>query len=298
MFDLDNETLHIVLRELEQAQARNEKWRDNVMRTLVCALPGDPRDLADDAYRRCSFGRWYFGGASPSVREHPAFAAVDREHRLMHQAAARLLRASSAGVAPSTEDYDEFVRRTCALHQAIAAVRHEAEAALGQRDSLTGARSRASMAVELNELHEQVKRRVQTCCIAFMDLDHFKAINDRYGHAIGDQVLAACVGYAKTHLRPFDRIFRYGGEEFVIAMPGVDLESARRIVERIRIGLAGQELARHEGLGPVCCTVSFGLAMMQAELSVNEAVERADRAMYQAKQQGRNRVVTYSNPAS
>lgn len=301
MFDLDNETLQVVLQELEQAEARNEKWRDNVLRTLVCGLSSDPRDLSEDAHRRCSFGRWYFSEASRSVRAHPMFAALDRAHRLMHQAAARLLRAAGTGAAPRTEDYDEFVRGIRSLHNAIAAVRHEAEMALSQRDALTGALSRASMAAELHELQELVERRVQSCCIAFMDLDHFKSINDNYGHAIGDQVLAACVSYVKTHLRPFDKIFRYGGEEFVITMPGVDLETGWRIVERIRTGLTRQVLARHDGLGPVRCTVSLGLAMMEEDLSAHAAVERADQAMYQAKQQGRNRVVAYTNsvdPAS
>lgn len=297
MFELDNGTLQTVLQELEQAAAKNERWHDRIIRTLVCELPCEERELAGDAHRRCSFGRWWAGEASRPVRAHPAFAALDREHRLMHQAAARLLRAACAGARPRTQDYDEFVRRHEAMRQAMAAVRHEVEGALTQRDPLTGARTRANMTAELQEQQELVRRGMHSCCIAFMDLDHFKAVNDRYGHPTGDQVLSACARYVREHVRPFDKVFRYGGEEFVIAMPGADLHTGCRIVERIRAGLAELVLASPEGAEPVRCTVSFGLTMLEADLPVDVAIERADQAMYQAKQRGRNRVEIYRPPA-
>lgn len=127
--------------------------------------------------------------------------------------------------------------------------------------------------------------------VAFLDVDHFKSVNDRFGHAGGDAVLAA-VGHALSdEARPQDSVARIGGEEFAVLMPGVDAEAAaalgedlRRAVERTRVEVDGEEL---------CVTVSVGLAISADDTpSVDALLRCADAAMYLAKGEGRNRVAT------
>ena len=139
------------------------------------------------------------------------------------------------------------------------------------RDTLTGAENRIGMITKLREQLELVKRRVQQCCIVLMDLDHFKDVNDRSGHLIGDQVLTGAVRHVKDHLRPYDKVFRYGGEEFLIVLSNTELQSGREIVERIRVGLSAIALSHAAG-EPVFVTASFGLTLLDPEANIEETL--------------------------
>ena len=125
-----------------------------------------------------------------------------------------------------------------------------------------------------------------------MDLDQFKAINDTYGHHVGDQVLVTTVRQVAEHMRPYDKVFRYGGDELLVAMPTTDLQAARAVIERIRDGLASTTIALG-GREPVSITASFGVTVLDPSNSVAESVDRADNAMYAAKTAGRNRVCVW-----
>jgi len=126
-----------------------------------------------------------------------------------------------------------------------------------------------------------------------MDLDHFKEINDTYGHLVGDEVLAGAAQCMARHLRPYDKLFRYGGDEFLVLLPAVDLRSGRTVIERVRRTLASTTLARGPGGVQIGATGSFGLAMLDPSVPVEESVERGDTALLLAKGTGRNRVVTW-----
>jgi diguanylate cyclase (GGDEF)-like protein len=130
-----------------------------------------------------------------------------------------------------------------------------------------------------------------------MDLDRFKPVNDTYGHRAGDQLLAAAVRFVMEHLRPFDKVFRYGGDEFMICMPGADLAGGRAVIERIREGLGAVPLAR-AGATPIYVTASFGIALLDPDLSVEECIENADRALLASKAAGRNRATTWDPSAT
>lgn len=244
----DGEDLYAVIGEVDQAIHHHEDWHRELMRSLACRLPHDSRDLAGDAHRTCQFGQWYYGAGS-RYRGTASFEALGGEHERMH--------------------------------------RQELEDALYQRDPLTGAEGRVGMPGRLREALELVRRGVQPCCIAVMDLDRFKAVNDAHGHLVGDQVLAGTVTRIREHLRPYDRVFRYGGEEFLLLLANAEPPSALAGLERIREALHTVPLAETTGK-PVFVTASFGLAPLAPELTVEEAIEHADRALYAAKAAGRN----------
>jgi diguanylate cyclase (GGDEF)-like protein len=136
-------------------------------------------------------------------------------------------------------------------------------------------------------MKKSYKRRVQQCCIAIMDLDHFKAVNDACGHRAGDQVLSVSVRYVMENVRPYDKVFRYGGEAFLLALPSTDLRAGQMMIERIREGLGITALAHHN-LKPILVTASFELALLDPDVSVEEAIHRVDQALYAAKTAGRN----------
>lgn len=125
--------------------------------------------------------------------------------------------------------------------------------------------------------------------IVWIDLDHFKAINDTHGHHVGDQVLIAFCAQCRAHLRPSDALGRIGGEEFLLVMRGASTTVAATVMERLREGLRGS--------GPVPCTFSGGIAEPAPGECLDGLLQRADAAMYEAKAAGRRRCVV-SVPAS
>lgn len=287
------EKLQIALQQLSRAIDNHEQWYRALIRTITCRLPYDRRDVSEDAHRKCNFGQWYYGGEIPQeLHGHPAFIALEAKHERMHRLAARLLLASEKAPSIPAGDYDNFAKALDLLQLELQTLRREIENWFHGHDPLTGAENRTSMLTRLRETLELGKRNIGPNCISMMDLDHFKNLNDTYGHLIGDQVLAASAHYVMDHLRPYDRVFRYGGEEFLILMPGAGLQAGELVVDRIRNGLAAAVLA-HDGGKPVSITASFGIALLDPAIGLEESMDRADKAMYAAKTAGRNRVCVW-----
>jgi len=293
MLDMDPAMLLKTLDQLEQAAHDHAHWHDNLIRAIICRLPCDPNDLEQDAHRQCRFGQWYYEQAPAQLWQEPAFAAIETEHKRLHRIAARLLREATAASPIVREDYDDLVTGGERLHLELESLMHEVAGALRNRDALTGAYGRGEILPALSEWRELARRDVQHCCIAFMDLDHLKQINDSYGHAAGDQVLAGVVRCAMQHLRPYDKVFRYGGDEFLISLPGADLVAGQRVIEHIRDGLASTPIVVGPVGNSIRATASFGLALLEPDVSVAESIDRADKALMVAKVAGRNRACSW-----
>jgi diguanylate cyclase (GGDEF)-like protein len=153
-------------------------------------------------------------------------------------------------------------------------------------DPLTGLLNRKALAGRFVEIAQQAALTGQPICLIAMDLDHFKRVNDEHGHARGDAVLKDAAYLLRKSLRSFELIYRLGGEEFLIVLPGVPISEGRSIAERVRTGI---EDARPGGL-PV--TVSLGVAAaVGADVAFEPLFRAADEALYEAKRTGRNRVV-------
>ncbi len=286
MFNASPEELQAVLQQLEQALYNHEQWHKQLSRTLICQLPPDHHDVADDAHRQCRFGQWYYNRAPRQLHGNAAFVAMEGAHERMHRLAARLLQALETTKTVQPPDYDEFSNALDQLRLQIYTLKREIEDALYNRDPLTGLESRIGMLTKLREQLELVKRRIQHCCIAIMDLDNFKVVNDTYGHLVGDRVLIAHARYVMEHVRTYDKVFRYGGEEFLVCLPGTDLKAGYALIERLREGLATAAID-YSGK-PILVTTSFGMTLLDPDTSVEEAIGRADKALYAAKAAGRN----------
>jgi len=154
-------------------------------------------------------------------------------------------------------------------------------------DSLTGAYNRRHLDKRLAETLEQRTRHEHTASIVLFDLDHFKRINDRHGHHVGDRVLRTVIETIKTRVRVVDQVFRYGGEEFVVLLPDTNLKQAEKLAIDITSLIASLHMI--EG-GPV--TISCGVAELIEKEDPLSWMDRCDRALYCAKKLGRNRVCT------
>lgn len=157
-------------------------------------------------------------------------------------------------------------------------------------DMLTGIPNRQAYDKRVDEELQRLRRFKQATCLAVWDVDNFKRINDTYGHRAGDRVLRAVADCFASRIRSSDFIARYGGEEFVMLLPGTHLEDASRFSERIRAAIA--EIGFHFRGAPVSITVSSGMTALLPDDTAGVAFDRADKALYRAKQGGRNRCVT------
>ncbi len=161
---------------------------------------------------------------------------------------------------------------------------------LATHDSLTGAYNRRHLSNILQQEKLRSDRSGEAFCIAFLDLDFFKQINDTFGHQAGDEVLKACAACGNQAIRPIDCLGRYGGEEFEVLLTQTDLEGARIVSERIRNALSKLEFPH---ISPdLRVTASIGLTQYRPKEDIDEAEKRADAALYRAKAAGRNRTET------
>jgi diguanylate cyclase (GGDEF)-like protein len=294
-FDISREELLGMLTQLEQAYVNHLQWYNGVIRTITCKLPIDPHETSPRAHHACRFGQWY-GSMESDLHVFSSFLPLGKEHERMHQVAARLLAGVRDGKPVTAPDFDEFAGAIDLLRLQISAFKSELENLLYNHDPLTGAINRLGILPALREQTEIAKRGIQTCCLSMMDIDRFKDINDRFGHAGGDRVLRATVHFIIEHLRPYDKIFRYGGEEFLLLLQHTELAQCSDILERVREGIASASIDLGGGQS-ISITASFGVALLAPDVPVETSIERADKAMYAAKAAGRNCVRIWDSAA-
>jgi diguanylate cyclase (GGDEF)-like protein len=158
-------------------------------------------------------------------------------------------------------------------------------------DPLTGVYNRAFYDRQVTMEIERANRTNQKFAILVMDVDDFKPINDRHGHRAGDQVLAQLAREVRGRMRKIDLMFRYGGEEFVLLLPGADLEEAQRTAERLRLVVSEQRFLPEGVPTPLRVTVSIGGAVYPDQSRTKTGIfNAADTALYRAKHDGKNRV--------
>lgn len=161
--------------------------------------------------------------------------------------------------------------------------------ALSHTDGLTGLPNRRYWEEAVIAQFEQYKRNGRCAALVMADIDHFKAVNDHFGHACGDEVIREVAACIAGHMRRVDVAGRYGGEEFALLLPDTDEAGAWQLAERLRNAVAQSDFAAQPGTR---CTLSLGIAMITAaRADYRDWIEAADAAMYQAKREGRNRSV-------
>jgi len=262
---------------------------------------GDPDRDAVHAHVSQQLRAWLL-----SAREYLAASAADNQTQV----------AALGGVARQIEqnadpraiikglvaELSKAVTRTTALGASFTASLQELDTIRGhlaaaehrsRTDALTGLANRLALDDFLRDAQMATMENGKPLSLILLDVDHFKAFNDRFGHQFGDQVLRLIAQVLKGGLRTYDLAARFGGEELVAVLPGADVDVARAVAERIRQAIAKRQITRRstgELLSGV--TVSMGVARFVPGEPLTTLLERCDRALYAAKSAGRNRTVT------
>jgi diguanylate cyclase len=181
------------------------------------------------------------------------------------------------------EELEESKRTTSKLTQLLEQVESKA-----MIDPLTQVFNRGTYNMEIAQMIKEFKRYKNPAALMIIDIDHFKTFNDDYGHKVGDAVLALVASLIKGAVRDTDMVFRYGGEEFVVLLDNLDLKNALTVAEKIRAQIESHHLTNKANVLNV--TVSIGLSCFKEGDVESSIFERADKALYQGKQNGRNRV--------
>jgi diguanylate cyclase (GGDEF)-like protein len=213
-----------------------------------------------------------------------SLALFDRMRELRRQKDAAVASAHSY-LRQLNEELEALVtERTQALETTNARLRD-----IANRDSLTGLLNHRTCLEGVAALLEQTRRREESTAVIMLDIDHFKEVNDRFGHQRGDRVLKKVADLLTAHTRSRDVCGRYGGEEFLLAVGGIERTAARRLAERLRREIAGLALA---GFEDCSLSASLGVAVTGSGVSTSaeDLIGRADAALYAAKRRGRNRV--------
>lgn len=267
-----------VLRLLERATVEHLAWLMRVHCRLM--FPGEAGEI---------------GAPRSPLAEFNACPGDDLLERMMkaraamHEVAERLIAQSEGGGCLDPEDYRAFMVKVDDYAREARRAETQLRRAVTETDPLTGVHNRQGMLRDLRREWTRAVRTGRPCCIAIADLDHFKLINDNWGHAAGDRVLCQAAHFFKSQLRPYDLVYRYGGEEFLFCLPDTDAETARMVLDRLR-GLLAACRTRLDCGTEVAVTCSIGVAAMEHGKGVQDIIAAADRALYAAKHAGRDRV--------
>jgi len=290
LHSLSRRSIEQILSVLEEADGEVTEWLRRWHRTVLSKAPHPPKELtSENAHFLTHFGAWYDLHKEDGLVDQVAFHTLAESHKRMHDHARWLAQRGIKDPKMPPEEYDAFMDKVDAFTSGTRRLAKAFRAALAELDPLTGVQNRQSMLAELERERSRSRRSKQPCCLALGDLDHFKKVNDTHGHVVGDQVLASAAEIFLSGLRPYDALFRYGGEEFLFCLPETTPDQAIVALDRLRERLDARPVPLSGGkLLPV--TASFGVAELTPGASVEEVIARADAALYAAKRAGRNRI--------
>jgi len=280
------ETLEV----LNTAINNHRLWFDNLHTSIICDKPFSEDILNEAAHTQCQFGKWYYGDVPPSIRAFKEFSELESVHQYMHDNARELAHQVNNEHKIIAENYKEFLDNQHHLIDLLTNLRDTLIEHQYCFDSLTGAVNRKSVSLLLEKAFENAQRYNHVYSVAMIDVDHFKKINDVYGHIAGDQVLKRISLFFRKLLRKSDCFGRYGGEEFLVILPETDSKSAFELMDQYRNSLSAEQIEIEKSV----VNISVSIGVSQVKLDDEGAwlvVKRADAALYRAKAEGRNCVI-------
>ncbi|MDA8128788.1 MAG: diguanylate cyclase [Betaproteobacteria bacterium] len=290
MPDLPAET-DFVIDELDAAVEAHMNWTRRIVRCAVLrSTPGD--DVLDpQAHTLCRFGGWFAANRGYFEMLDPdATNRVDAMHRTMHDAI-RSICEDVMGARPGCErDLDAFEASQSELLGLLARFKTLILARAVRLDPLTRLPGRYSIESDFALYQKEARRNRTLLYLAIIDVDHFKPINDTYGHPVGDEVLRQLADTLKRTLREDEPLYRYGGEEFLWLLKCKSAPEARKSARRVLATVGSTPVQIDDG-EILRLTVTLGLALAGEREDLASAIKRADMALYDGKRGGRNRYV-------
>ena len=289
--EMNRDDLLKIINKLDMALYNHQIWFNSIIRMLLCKLPPDQHDLLLEAHKECRFGQWYYSEENKGLFEHPGFKALGDAHIHMHGLARNLLNGIHSGGEVTPFDYDQFANSVSRLQLEISSLKREVENILYNCDP-TGAINRANMLTLLREQQEMCQQENEISFLVMVDFDHFNEIKDQHGQAVGDSLLTAAIHFILQNLPPFDKIFRYDGEVFVITLNNIEQKAAVEWVEAMRKRFSETDLLQVPAR--IRITASFSIAPLEALSTVEQSIEHAKKALLSAKSSGGNYVAVWN----
>jgi len=279
----------LIIKRAEPAFDAHQRWVRAVYAVLICRVSPTKVQLDQQRHFESILTQWFFCETSEHVRRHPLYPALVQNHRQLISTGTALFSAIEKNREITPDHFEVFSSTLDHFNRDFDALMAEMRDMLRSADPLTGVCTRFAMLPRLEQERDRVRRTGQPCSICMVDLDHFKMINDTHGHPVGDLVLQTAAGHMLGNLRPYDQVYRYGGEEFLLMLPNTHPNAALPVVERLRRRINDTSVRVTDGVS-IRATASFGIAALHPDWSVHEAIGMADKALYAAKVQGRNRI--------
>ncbi len=290
MYNLSKEKTRLLTCVLEKSRRDHIIWLSLFTKQLICI---DANCSAKMTHKDCDFGKFYYAVTEDILLNNKVFRDIEITHRKLHDIANKIIAIHENNQPITAEDYDLFVsinlKFTCeqdAIYSFIQEAHHS-------MDKLTQLPNKGFMMSILDKEYNKLKRAEKESSLVFADIDHFKKINDLYGHASGDIVLQEISKILLMDLREYDIVSRFGGEEFLFFIYDASPQTTKKIMERVRRNISKMKflLQNNEVVNITC---SFGISAFTLNDSLEQIMRKADVALYSAKNKGRDRVEIYA----
>lgn len=277
--------------ELDAAVEAHLNWTRRVMRCAVLHTSPGEDVLNPLAHTICRFGRWFDSRQSDfekiSTQNTQRLLAV---HQSMHDAIRAICADVLAGQPGQNTNLDVFEQTQAELIKLLANFKTQFIATAARHDHLTGLPLRYGLEEEFIQLQKLCQRNKSLLYVVMIDVDHFKRINDTYGHSVGDIALRHLADTLKRNIRPSEPLYRFGGEEFLLLMQTQSHEEAASAAERLINVIRGAPVIIPQSQS-LALTATMGLSLVKECEELSGVIERADRALYAGKDAGRDRYV-------
>jgi diguanylate cyclase (GGDEF)-like protein len=288
MPDMTNEP-EIFIAELDAAIEAHMAWSRRILRCAVLKIsPGDDV-LSLDAHNLCRFGRWFnlnkdrFDEIDSNVVQQILVV-----HETMHAAIRSICGGVMNGIPGSERELEVFDNSQSELLTKLANLKTLALANAVRHDPLTGLPLRYNIESDFKLCRNDAKRNKTLLYIVMIDIDHFKLINDNYGHPVGDLALRHLADTLKKSLRSKEPLYRFGGEEFLWILRCESIEEARLSAQRVLTSISSASVNIPDSEDSLKLTVTLGLALVGDLDDLSSIIKRADLALYKGKHAGRN----------
>ncbi len=290
MVDLPTET-DAFITELDAAVEAHMNWTRRILRCATLrSTPGE--DVLDPmAHTLCHFGAWFVKNRDQfETLDAPAAQRVETVHQTMHDAIRSLCARILAGAPGRLDDLEAFERSQTELTGLLASFKTLILSSAVRSDPLTGLPLRYGIENDYTLYQKEARRNRSLLYVVLIDVDHFKPINDTFGHQVGDMVLCHLANTLKQSLRIDEPLYRYGGEEFLWLLKCKSTEEAIQSARRVlsTVGTTPVPIADDDVLR---LTITMGLALAGEMEDLASVVKRADQALYEGKNSGRDRYV-------
>ncbi|MDV7340926.1 GGDEF domain-containing protein [Terasakiella sp. A23] len=254
-----------------------------------CMLFNDHPLLTLEVLREnCDFCNLLTNIEDKEITEHHVYQRLKKKHKVIHSLADQLvILARDNRLQP--HEYDIFKRFCQKEAYYVDQLKQLGTFSIAHVDDLTSLLTRDVMEEMIEKEWSRSQRNGSPFCVAMIDIDHFKKVNDTYGHPAGDQVLREIASIIDDNLRPYDEVFRYGGEEFLVLLPDTQLSKAVPVLTRVHEAINVLTIQTEEA--QIKATSSIGIASSVSHNTYTDVIEASDKLLYGAKEAGRNKIL-------